>query len=148
MRDRFGRYGPLILWMLFISFASTNEFSAVNTSKIIRPLLIWLFPHISEESIGFAHFIIRKLAHFVEYSVLGFLAARAFFFSSRRWLQQSWFAAAMLLIMLYALIDEYHQSFVASRSASLVDSAIDIAGGVTALAVSAWLRRQSDARST
>lgn len=148
MRDRFGRYGPLILWMLLISFASTNEFSAVNTSRIIRPLLIWLFPHISEERISLAHFIIRKLAHFAEYSVLGFLAARAFYFSSRRLLRQSWFGAAMLLIMLYALIDEYHQSFVASRSASLVDSAIDIAGGVTALAVFACLHRRSNASST
>jgi VanZ family protein len=148
VRDRFGRYGPLIMWMLLISFASTNEFSALNTSKVIRPLLIWLYPQISEEGIRLAHFITRKLAHFAEYSILGFLAARAFFFSSRRLLQQLWFGAAMLLIMLYALIDEYHQSFVPSRSASLVDSAIDIAGGVTALAVFACLHRRSDASST
>jgi len=146
-RDRFWRYAPLILWMLFISFASTSEFSAVNTSKVIRPLLLWLFPNITEEKIMLGHFIARKLAHFGEYAVLGLLAARAFLFSSHRFLRQSWFPAGMLLVVLYALLDEYHQSFVPTRSASLPDSAIDIAGGLMALAVFSYFHRRATARS-
>jgi VanZ family protein len=35
--------------------------------------------------------------------------------------------------VVYALIDEYHQSFVPSRTASVFDSLIDMAGGITAL---------------
>jgi VanZ family protein len=35
--------------------------------------------------------------------------------------------------VVYALIDEYHQSFVPSRTASVLDSLIDMAGGITAL---------------
>lgn len=43
---------------------------------------------------------------------------------------------------LYALLDEYHQSFVASRSASLYDSGVDLAGGLVALIGFAYLHRR------
>jgi VanZ family protein len=128
--------------MLLISFASTNEFAGINTSKLIRPVLLWLFPHVTEEGIALAHLVFRKLAHFIEYSVLGLLAARAFFFSSHRFLRESWFLAGTLLTVIYALLDEYHQSFVPSRTASLRDSAIDIAGGLVALTIFSYYQRR------
>ena len=37
--------------------------------------------------------------------------------------------------MTYGLLDEFHQSFVPSRTASIYDSAIDVAGGLTVLLV-------------
>jgi len=132
-RERVWRYALLILWMAFIAFASSREFSAENTSKIIRPLLLWFFPNISEERIAFVHFLTRKAAHFTEFAVLGWLSARAFTVSSRQLLRRWWFFAGMLLVVLWALLDEFHQSFVPSRTASLYDSLIDIAGGLTAL---------------
>src|SRR5918998_5437278 len=82
-RSRLWRYGPLLAWMVFIFLASTGGFSGSNTSRIIRPLLLWLFPTISEEQISQVHFITRKIAHFAEYAVLALLAARAFSSSSR-----------------------------------------------------------------
>jgi len=121
--------------MLFISFASTNEFSAVNTSKIVRPLLKALFPKLSEEGLELAHFLIRKSAHFCEYAVLGLLASRALSTSSHIFLRRSWFRISLLLIVAYALLDEYHQSFVPSRTASIYDSVIDVVGGLTALTI-------------
>ena len=135
LRRRVWRYGPLVLWMVFSSFASTNEFSAVNTSKIIRPLLLWLFPTLSEERLAVIHFLTRKAAHFTEYAVLGLLAYRAFFASSHAFLRRFWFWMGILLIMIYALLDEYHQSFVPSRTASIYDSLIDVVGGLTALSI-------------
>ena len=132
-RSRALRYGPLLVWMVFIFFASTGTLSASNTSLILRPLMLWLFPDISEENLTLAHFIVRKLAHFTEYAILGLLAARAFTSSSRKILRQRWFAASLLLITLYAFSDEFHQLFVPSRTGSIYDSFIDIAGGFTAL---------------
>jgi VanZ family protein len=126
--------------MLLISFASSNEFSAINTSRVVRPLLLWLFPNISEESIRLAHFLVRKAAHITEYAILGWLAARAFTGSSREFLRQRWWIAGLLLIALQALLDEYHQSFVPSRTGSLCDSGIDIAGGVIGLIGFAYFR--------
>lgn len=140
---RLWRYGPLVIWMAFIFFASTSEFSASNTSRFIRPLLLWLFPNITDARIALVHALTRKAAHFTEYAVLGLLAARAFFSSSHQWIQSAWFQAATLLIVVYALTDEYHQTFVPSRTGSIYDSAIDIAGGLVALiAFAFWCRRR------
>jgi VanZ family protein len=121
------RYLPLVVWLAFIFFASSDSFSATNTSRIIGPLVLWLFPHTSPETLATIHFITRKLAHFTEYAILGFLAARAFRTYPR------WFLISAILIVVYALLDEYHQSFVPSRTASIFDSFIDMAGGISAL---------------
>jgi VanZ family protein len=142
LRQRLWRYLPLILWMGFIFYASTNEFSASNTSRIIRPLLLWLFPNISEERIALAHFLTRKAAHFTEYAILGLLAARAFSSSSHRLLGRYWFQLGTMLIVVYALTDEYHQTFVPSRTGSIYDSAVDTAGGLCALLAFLYLRRR------
>jgi VanZ family protein len=121
------RYLPLVVWLVFISYASSDSFNAGNTSRIIGPLVLWLFPNTSPETMATIHFITRKLAHFTEYAILGLLAARAFRTSPR------WFLISAVLVVAYALIDEYHQSFVPSRTASVFDSMIDMAGGISAL---------------
>ena len=139
---RISRYLPLVLWMIFISFASTDELSAVNTSRVIGPVLLWLFPSTTPETLAAVHFAIRKLAHFGEYAVLGLLSARAFSTSSHVYLQRHWFMAALLLVD--ALLDEYHQSFVPSRTGSVYDSLIDATGGLVALLfVRRWKLRQN-----
>ena len=129
------RYLPLVAWLAFISFASSDNFNAGNTSRIIGPLILWLFPNTSPETLDVVHFIMRKIAHFTEYAILGFLAARAFRTSPRPAIRQRWFLICATLVVIYALLDEYHQSFVPSRTASIFDSMIDIAGGLTALLI-------------
>lgn len=139
------RYGPLLLWMALISLASTSEFSALNTSQVFQPLILWIFPNLSEERVAAIHFVTRKLGHFSEYAVLGILSARAFASSTDDFIRRHWFQIALLLILCYALFDEFHQSFVPGRTASIYDSAIDAAGGLTALLVIRFRhsRRQS-----
>lgn len=142
-RGRLWRYGPLFAWACFVLFASSASFSASNTSRIIRPLLLWLFPDISEASLAYAHFFVRKAAHFTEYAVLALLAARAFRTSSRAVLSRRWWLASFILIATVALVDEYHQSFVPTRTGTVYDSLLDMAGGATALAGAAlWLARR------
>jgi VanZ family protein len=146
-RSRLRRYLPLVLWMALVFFASTGEFSASNTNLLIQPFLRWLFPQISNERVAFVHFLIRKCGHFSEYAILSLLAARTFITSSRAGFRRSWFVAALVLVCLYALSDEYHQSFVASRSASIYDSLIDTLGGFTALALMfLWRKRKAPDR--
>ena len=119
--------------MAFIFFASTGEFSAANTSRIVGPIMRWLFPGISEENLALAHFIVRKAAHFTEYAILAWLAAYAFANSSRNAIRHHWFYVSLTLVILYALMDEYHQSFVQTRTASIYDSLIDMSGGLAGL---------------
>jgi VanZ family protein len=129
------RYLPLIVWLGFISFASTDSFSAGNTSRIIGPLVLWLFPNTTPETLAVIQFFTRKIAHLTEYAILGFLAARAFRTSSRPGVRNRWFLICAALVIVYALADEYHQSFVPSRTASIYDSLIDMIGGLTALLI-------------
>lgn len=129
------RYLPLVTWLVFISVASSDSFSANNTSRIIGPLVLWLFPNTSPETLAVVHFIVRKIAHFTEYAILAYLAARAFRTSPRPALANRWFLAALALVVVYALLDEYHQTFVPSRTASIYDSFIDMSGGLVTLLV-------------
>ena len=129
------RYLPLVAWLIFISYASSDSFNAGNTSRIIGPLVLWLFPNTTPETLLGIHIITRKAAHFTEYAILAYLAARAFRTSPRPALANRWFIAALALVVVYALLDEYHQSFVPSRTGSIYDSFIDIAGGLTALLI-------------
>ncbi|SEM39273.1 VanZ like family protein [Syntrophus gentianae] len=121
---------PVLLWMGVIFGMSTGTFSADHTSRFIGPLLHFLFPGLPEQDIELFHGMIRKAGHVSEYFILGLL----FFHgvrgnSSQRW-RLRWALTAILAVVLFALSDEYHQSWVASRTASLVDVSIDSVGGV------------------
>lgn len=129
------RYLPLVAWLFFISFASSDSFNAGNTSRIIGPLILWFFPNTSPETLAVVHVITRKAAHFTEYAILAYLAARAFRTSPSPALANRWFLASLALVVAYALLDEYRQSFVPSRTGSIYDSFIDISGGLTALLI-------------
>lgn len=142
-RSRLWRYGPVVGWIGFIFFAATGAMSASNTSRIIGPLFKWLFPGINEAQLLFVHFVVRKSAHFAEYALLALLAARAFIPSTRRLLRRRPFIAALALVALVALLDEYQQSFNAARTGTIWDILIDISGGATALMLFIlWRRRR------
>lgn len=120
-------YAPLIIWTIFI-FGLGSGIGAMNeTSRIIRPLLEWLFPNSPLETLTFYHGLIRKFAHFFEYAVLGFLACRAFLGLKFR------FELSLLLVAIVASADEFKQSLDPSRTGSLWDVALDVFGGMTAI---------------
>jgi hypothetical protein len=143
-RHRWARYAPLAIWALLIFFASSSMLSGSNTAAFVGPILHWLFPHFSEATLNFIHsIVIRKGAHFTEYAVLALFAVRAFKSSSHEWLRSRWFLVSLLLVVAYSLSDEFHQSFVSSRTASIYDCMIDSFGGLTMLALVAVRNRRS-----
>lgn len=138
------RYGPVVLWAALIFIFSSGLFSGANTSTIVRPLVQWVFPGIGEGGLALVHGLLRKTGHFIEYAILALFAARAFRTSTRDFLRNHWFAVALTFVAVYALSDEFHQSFVSSRTASIYDCLIDTAGGLAALTMVA---RRSRGRS-
>jgi VanZ family protein len=142
---------PLIVWMGLIFIGSTDTGSAGHTSGFIEPLLRWLLPSLSYESIDSIHFSIRKCAHITEYAVLGGLVLRAIApnhsvsFAEKRWrIAGTAFAVAAL----YAASDEYHQSFVPTRGASVRDVFIDACGACVGIgAVLLWRKRHDKKES-
>ncbi|HQU81579.1 MAG TPA: VanZ family protein [Pyrinomonadaceae bacterium] len=130
-RGRIIRYAPLILWTGTVFLASSTTGSMSNTSLIIRPLLEWLFPNTPADVLTIYHGYIRKFAHFFEYSVLAFFAARAFSNSSIVFLRKYWTIFAFLMVAAIASTDEYNQSFNTARTGSVYDVLLDCAGGLT-----------------
>ncbi len=116
--------------MAAIFLFSTSGFGSEETGHIFEPLVRFFFPSISPDAFESLHFVVRKLAHLTEYAVLAFLWHRALSSTGvRRWF------APLLICALYAASDEWHQSFVANRTASPVDALIDTSGAVLALAL-------------
>jgi VanZ family protein len=142
-RGRWWRYGPPIVWAILIFIGSSDLLSGSHTGSFLLGPLRWLFPHASEATLAFIHLAIRKAGHLTEYGILAGLLARAFRTSSIEFLRRGWFWAALTLIVVYALSDEFHQSFVPSRGASLHDSMIDSVGGLLGLTIVWWWHRRS-----
>ena len=143
-KNRLSRYGPLVVWAALIFIGSSSALSSTNTSVVLRPVL-WLFPHASEATLALIHFLIRKAGHLTEYAILALFAARAFRTSAREILRTRWFWVSLLFVVAYSLSDEFHQSFVPSRTASIYDSMIDSSGGFVALTM-LWWRRQKNGK--
>ena len=130
---------PVLLWMIFIFWMSTGTFSSQNTVLIVEPILRFLKPSISQEMIALIHKALRKLGHVTEYFVLGFLLFCAFRGDSKELRLPRWVVSAIIVLVFYAAGDEFHQSFVSTRTASLYDVGIDVLGGLIALGLSALL---------
>lgn len=128
---------PALLWGAFISILSTDSFSAEHTSRIIIPILRWLIPSISPDTLVLVHHLIRKSAHFTEYFIFCLLlyhGVRASRRSSREW-RWSYAFVAWLIAAVYSVLDEVHQIFVPSRGPSAWDSLLDSTGALFALLV-------------
>lgn len=76
--------------------------------------------------------------HFAEYAFLSLFLNRALKAGGSAW--AGCFYWAFLLCLLYALSDEWHQSFVPGRAASLYDIAVDGLGAFVAGIIYLWRR--------
>ena len=122
--------------MAVIFLGSTDMLSAAHTSRFLVPFLRWLDPQISLPALNAIQFGIRKLAHLTEYAILAALLWRALR-GGTRWqakmsilLFLTWIACAI-----FAASDEFHQSFVPSRTSSPIDVMIDVTGALIGLAI-------------
>ena len=115
---------PVAAWVVVNFIFSTSYFSASQTASVIKPILRFLFPHADPPTIDTLHALIRKLAHFAQYAVLFWLLARK--------PMRGRPALALLVCVMFALMDEGHQMFVPSRTASLLDVGLDFSGALFA----------------
>ena len=122
-------------------FGSTDLMSAEHTSRFLTPLLLWWNPDISPVAIAQMHYFVRKAAHLTEYAILAMLLWRAL----RGLIDEFWPRAALTLAwaMIFAAADEFHQSFVASRTASLGDVLLDCSGTLLGLMICATTYRRN-----
>lgn len=104
---------PIILWMGLIYFLSS-------------------FHKLQASPVGWQDFILRKTAHFTEYAILNVLFFRTFRNTTKLDLTKRllW---SFILTFLYALSDEFHQTFVSGRTGRPFDIGIDSLGNLFGL---------------
>ena len=132
---------PVIVWLFVISAASGDQQSFQRSSRIIGPIIHWLFPQLSNQEVMNVVTCIRKGAHMAEFGVLALLFWRALRQpKAGERLSWSWRDTrnAWLCTLVCATADELHQTLVPSRQGSPWDVLIDCVGAAIALAL-LWL---------
>lgn len=129
-----GAWGPVAAWVGVIFALSSDAFSAPTTSGILGPLLQWLLPDASADTIYRLHVAIRKGAHLGVYAVLALLALRAGRVG-HGWAPGRAAAASLACVAYVASLDELHQTFASERTGSIRDVGLDLTGGAAALGI-------------
>jgi VanZ family protein len=135
---------PPLLWMMVMFVLSTDTFAAEHTGEVLWQVLRGLAPQVTYAHSTRLHFVLRKTAHLTEYAILACLLLRAFRAGAARAWHWRWATLTFVLVALHAGLDEYHQTYTQSRTGSVSDSVLDIAGGLIALA-GLWLNRRTPA---
>ncbi len=142
---------PAIVWIGLIAFESTDFFSSEHTGSMLYTILTRLFGHIDFYKFLVFHHYLRKTGHVVGYGMLSLLLLRGWRATLGRvhtlllrTALLSWLGTAFV-----AAMDEWHQSYIPSRTGSIWDVALDTVAGVAFLvAAYFWLRRPDGAEQT
>jgi len=138
--DAAWRFGPPLLWMGIMSGFSTDAFSPEHTGGYLLPFLRWLLPSATPAVLELLNVGVRKATHMMEYGVLALLWYRALRPPEADWPTRAGLIA-FLLSAAFGGVDEFHQTFVPSRTGSLVDVGWDCLGAGLALITYAVYRR-------
>lgn len=136
----------IFILLLLATFATIFHFSSQigeesdEVSKGLLSKLIDIFPYTKdlsdvtkEKLIEHGNPIIRKLAHFSIYALVG-VWIMSFMSTFKTRLYKKWIVS-MIVGVGYAIFDEYHQSFVSGRAPSITDVGIDSLGVLSGILV-------------
>ena len=133
---------PVITWMVLIFAGSSDVLSAEHTSRFLVPFLLWLNPSMSYHTIAAIHVVVRKAGHVTEYAILAALLWRALHGSFSALSRRTISFCTIVVAAAFAASDEFHQSFVPSRTATVHDVFIDCCGVMLAVALCILFSRQ------
>ncbi len=119
-------------WVLFLGclaliffFSSQNGNDSSATSNVVLKILndFLKIPYQNWESL-----LIRKIAHFSIYLILAIVTLNLLKQYTK--LSKRQIIMALIFCLLYAISDEFHQSFIGGRSPEVTDVLIDFAGSI------------------
>ena len=137
-----GKWSKLLLWCLTIGwmilifgFSAQSGSESSGISQKVSEWAVMLFTDTTFSELPInqqqqIEFIIRKLAHFSEYAVLGILFVSLVSVYQK---PKTWYGISAFAGLLYAATDEWHQSFTPNRAPALKDVLIDFSGVVTGI---------------
>ena len=136
-----------MVWIGLIAFESTDFFSAEHTGGMLYKLLTHLFGQIDFYKFLVFHHYLRKTGHVVGYGVLSVLLLRGWRATLDHDHDQLGRTALLswLGTLFVASMDEWHQSYIPSRTGTWRDVVLDSAAGLVFLLVAYfWLRRSDE----
>jgi VanZ family protein len=133
--------------MVVIVGFSSDAASSEHTESWLLPILRGLAPWATAAQIEALHWLLRKIAHLSEYAILAALWLRAFV-HGRGLSPRNAGLIALAISAAWAALDEAHQFFVPSRSASVADAALDSVGALVALGIAGLGWRRAADRTT
>lgn len=117
----------VLIWMIIIFIMSSfNAEDSANQSNFILNIISNIF---NIENVKLLSLIIRKLAHFTEYLILGLLTINML---NKNDISKK-YILSILICIIYATSDEIHQIFVPGRACQLRDILIDSIGSITGI---------------
>lgn len=126
----------VVIWMIVIfCFSAQTGVKSTKTSNVVTSMVVNVTTNVSKQEITREEakkrvedstFLIRKLAHFTEYLILGILIIRLLRTYGK--LNVRMIITAIVICFLYAASDEIHQIFVPGRTAKVLDTLIDTSG--------------------
>ena len=125
----------LVILCMIAIFLFSSDKEAETTKKssyIVNIIQLITKKDYSSSELDTITFIVRKVAHFTIYFLLGFLLINLF--REYCYIDKRIFLILILLCMLYACSDEIHQLFVPGRSGEIRDVFIDTIGSTLGLA--------------
>ena len=121
----------LFIWMGVIFFMSAqNAPESEETSNFVTEIIYWIYAFFVKDPMSGLTFIeryagiIRKLAHFSEFMILGILSVM----NAEEFGLKNYEMCGAVFAILYAISDEIHQLFVENRYCSFIDVLIDSSG--------------------
>jgi lipopolysaccharide/colanic/teichoic acid biosynthesis glycosyltransferase len=144
MKKFFKYFLPPLVVMALVFPVGNKALASSRTYELFMAAFRWVFPHASRHAAGVGYVIFRKSGHFLTYGLMAFLLYRAFRAGRRpRW-KPAWLVQAAAVAIGYAFLDELLQSFVPRRYGSSFDWAVDCAGILLALALTARRAKRMD----
>lgn len=137
---------PAFIWLGLIAIESTNLLSSDNTSRVLYPIFHFL-TGIDVIRFQIWNYYIRKSGHAVGYFTLSFLLFGAWratlpVISAPKWSIQ-WARVAFLMTALVASLDEWHQTYLVSRTGNFHDVVLDSsAAGIAQVVIFFWFLAQ------
>jgi VanZ family protein len=123
-----GQWLPVVLWLMVILLESTDMMSAQHTGSFLLPLITRVFGPIDPATFDFFHHWLRKSGHFIGYGILSLLLFRALRSTvTPRLVRVAWLSVALTAAV--ASLDEWHQTFIPSRTGCVQDVVLDTSAG-------------------
>ena len=121
----------IIIWMIIIFiFSNMDTIKSNGTSKGI---IIEEIPTEEEKQniVNNLNLPLRKIMHFTEYLILSLLLLNAL---TQTNIKNKYFIT-IIICFIYAITDEYHQTFIDGRTGQFIDVLIDTAGSTLGLII-------------